>query len=566
MTTRHWTFNDLLAALKHNVGQSTMPEIAGITQIRKHVAKISLTATLSAVAHGPNYYAYPAWFTKGLHNWWTLAGFETKTGTDGVRDSRIGNWLDFDGTDDEVHVTDQTAVQNIFGGGGTIEAWIYPRSDGESSSGIIVSKGDNTNDRYLFYVVEESGSFVKLRFQLDFASGNGVWTTTTATIPLNQWTHVAVTFDSDSNSNNPILYQDGVLETLEETTTPSGSAVSDVGNNLLIGDIERSLLSFDGYIGDVRLWNDIRTATELLDSKDLALQGDEAGLAGLWKLNEGAGTVAKDTTTNKNTGTITGATWGATTYHGTINGNPTLSQTFDDLTKGTKRHFTTFDGSGDFINVGDITVLDGATKMTWGFRIRIPTGAAFIDVGWLATRWPSADGDKQFQFRTSTSGGLHATFATDGIGGIATGSRDREFSADTWVDTLFVYDGGGAANSDRLKIYIDGVSQGLNFSNTIPTSLQVVAADVLIGRQEGGASDDFEGDIQDVVFWSSALTAAQALAWTTDSISDRIVAGFFKVPGDFINEVLPTPTSYIQPNPRRRRYRNGYKHQITNQV
>jgi hypothetical protein len=39
------------------------------------------------------------------------------------------------------------------------------------------------------------------------------------------------------------------------------------------------------------------------------LNGNESGLVGYWKFNEGTGTTTADQTTNGNTGTISGAAW-----------------------------------------------------------------------------------------------------------------------------------------------------------------------------------------------------------------------------------------------------------------
>lgn len=347
MTTRHWTFNDLLAALKYNVGQSTMPEGAGITQIRKHVAKITFTAIETATVHGPNYFVYPAWNTADLQGWWTLAGFETVTGSGGVRD-------------------------------------------------IVGSQ------------------------------------------------------------------------------------------------------------------------------------------------------------------------------NGTINGDPTLAQTFDDLTKGRRRHYTTFDGAGDFVNIGDITALDGASQWTWACRARRndddPTGAQA-----LIARAPSTTSNRQFAIILgSVSFGASVVLVDirDDAGTQSLVQTNATIvQAGRWHDVLVVWDGTQPTNDDRVVIYVDGIARAFTSpSNAFPAVLGTSTADVMIGRTEFAPSQDFRGDLQDVVFWDTALTAAQALAWTTDSIADRIQAGLFKVPGDFTNEIVPTLASYTQPNPRHRRHMNGYRHQITSQV
>ena len=43
--------------------------------------------------------------------------------------------------------------------------------------------------------------------------------------------------------------------------------------------------SLDGKIDDVRVWNDIRTPTEIVAHKDTELTGTEANLVGYWQLD-----------------------------------------------------------------------------------------------------------------------------------------------------------------------------------------------------------------------------------------------------------------------------------------
>jgi hypothetical protein len=46
----------------------------------------------------------------------------------------------FDGVDDVITVTDNAEIQNIFDGGGSVSAKIYPLSDGEGDQARIVEK------------------------------------------------------------------------------------------------------------------------------------------------------------------------------------------------------------------------------------------------------------------------------------------------------------------------------------------------------------------------------------------------------------------------------------------
>ncbi len=82
--------------------------------------------------------------------------------------------------------------------GGTIAAWIYPRSVGESS-GRIFGKG-KTN----IHLRAPSGTTMKLGVVKEFTPGDGFWETSSRGIKANQWNHVVVTYIR-STSNDPIV-------------------------------------------------------------------------------------------------------------------------------------------------------------------------------------------------------------------------------------------------------------------------------------------------------------------------------------------------------------------------
>lgn len=66
-----------------------------------------------------------------------------------------------------------------------------------------------------------------------------------------------------------------------------------------------------GTLREIRLWSLARTASEIYSYRDEALEGDEDGLLGYWKLDEGTGTTATDSA-GDNDGTITNEDWQTT--------------------------------------------------------------------------------------------------------------------------------------------------------------------------------------------------------------------------------------------------------------
>ena len=114
------------------------------------------------------------------------------------------------------------------------------------------------------------------------------------------WYHIAITFDDTANECK--VYIDGSLvATQTYNLAPTDNAVAFV----IGGQPENTGQEFDGIVDDVRLWNDVRTATEISDNKNTELVGNEAGLVAYWKLNNNG----NDETANANNLTVNTGTF-----------------------------------------------------------------------------------------------------------------------------------------------------------------------------------------------------------------------------------------------------------------
>lgn len=174
----------------------------------------------------------------------------------------------------------------------TVEAWI--RADTLSGSPSIISKTELGG--YALY-----GAGGTLRFDVRLSgvyrtvsvNGNGL---------LKQWHHVAATSDGRYTR----LYIDGTLSATDDAggTFPIQYSVT---NGLIFG-AEASTGntanggSFDGALDEIRIWNVMRTGTEIAAYKDTLLSGSESGLIGYWRLDEGSGSSTGDLTANNNDG------------------------------------------------------------------------------------------------------------------------------------------------------------------------------------------------------------------------------------------------------------------------
>jgi gliding motility-associated-like protein len=193
------------------------------------------------------------------------------------------NALDFDATDDHVIIGD--IIENL--GAFTQEAWVYWKGSSQPYSEIFsketVSALSITNTNKL---------------HANFGNGTswGAGVNSTTSIPLNTWTHVAVT---RSSSGAVKLYINGVLDASSATLSLSGQNTNArviggklSGNNLLG--------SFSGSIDELKAWNTERTAQQIIAGMGTELIGNESGLIAYYNFNQGtaAGTNTTITTLN----------------------------------------------------------------------------------------------------------------------------------------------------------------------------------------------------------------------------------------------------------------------------
>ena len=165
----------------------------------------------------------------------------------------------------------------------TIEAWINFKGNYQSWQypTILEFEGDAP-----FFGINDSGNLTLFGAITSFA-----------TIPLNQWTHIAVTYSSITLEAN--IYIDGVLD--RSTTGSSSIDISGEGAGIAHNDGDEV---FNGLIDDVRIWNDVRTDVEILSNMNTCLTGSEANLYAFYNFDEGNGTTVNDLTSNGFHGTL----------------------------------------------------------------------------------------------------------------------------------------------------------------------------------------------------------------------------------------------------------------------
>jgi len=202
------------------------------------------------------------------------------------------------------YITDANQTGLGITGDFTFEAWI--KLESLSYDAYIISKNDSAlNKRQYTFQVKSAGQIVitssdnggeAAGHAVSFNSANGV-------ISTGSWYHIAATFDISEEI--AVFYVNG--EVVENTKVGSiGNTIYNSDTPFQIGANRSNnspVFYYDGLLDDVRVWNDVRTPTEIADNYQKELVGNEAGLVGYWKFNNNA----EDTTANNNDLTLSGS-------------------------------------------------------------------------------------------------------------------------------------------------------------------------------------------------------------------------------------------------------------------
>jgi len=176
---------------------------------------------------------------------------------------QVASGLDFNSNDDVVDAGSAGGVDDLFANGGTLTAWIRPRSWGEGTFGRVADKASDTMAATGWALQVDGGQAPNhaLIFEHGFSGGLGRWNGPDSSIALGAWAHVAIVYDASNANNRPVMYVNGVVQGLTTLNTPSGARASDATNNLGIGDqVSSKQRSFDGVLDEIRLEKASRNA------------------------------------------------------------------------------------------------------------------------------------------------------------------------------------------------------------------------------------------------------------------------------------------------------------------
>lgn len=462
--------------------------------------------------------------SSGNGNTGTTGGSPVWTGS-----GKIGNALTFPANNQYVDAGNPASLQIT--GSLTMTAWIYATSitpsDGDdvimhknswagSSQGYQLKgsqdcTGVDPQDNLVLMIAPTSSTYLELCSK--------------TVLLTNTWYFVAGVYDAAARAMH--VYINGALDDGAWSYNGSSSVPSSINNSPVNFNIDLNDATgggLHGTIDDARIYNRALSTAEvaqLYNAGQPATPGDMRynsdshvmqycngahwlamgktpapmnGLVGWWKLDDGTGTSAADSSGTGNTGTLTnGPTWTGGMNNGSVS----------------------FDGTNDFIDISNESNFDFEythpfsisawvyrTSMTGEDAIVAKQGPATQHAGYFFELTPSSNcfaGCAVFGIASDTNASLQSYIF----------SYNGATPLNTWLHMVATYNGNGLMSG--VHIYVNGVDQTDQAGpyNGLGANSILNNTDVHIGVVDAALNDPFHGNIDDVRIYNRALSATE---------------------------------------------------------
>lgn len=405
----------------------------------------------------------------------------------------FGSCLKFDGSDDYLQNNswDYSSIASAF----TIDGWFY--FNGSSSNAHMVSMyegGAGVTDVNIHVYVNTSDQLCARSGDSDVAFNP---TLCGSSISEGQWYHFS--FIHDGTANTDYLYLDGDL--IDSDTGNTDITGLETPRGIVIGENwenEGQSEHFPGRLDTIRVFDYAHTTSQI------AWNYNKGKPVGYWKLNECQGTVANDSGSGGNNGTITEG--GSGDNNGGVGScsSGAGDEMWDNGTTGKRNASIDLDGTDDRSD----------TSVVSDFNL---TGSDFSISAWIKTSQSSLGSYLAIRDTSGGGSGILAVFPLNVTSGKVSFdtwdyASNRVTSNTTvndgqWHHVVGIFD----ASTGLASLYIDGKFDN---SDTQSGSAPNVSKMVRLGGNinTGGAmTQPYDGQIDEAKVFNYALTTQQIL-------------------------------------------------------
>jgi hypothetical protein len=165
-----------------------------------------------------------------------------------------------------------------------------------------------------------------------------------------------------------------------------------------------------------------------------------------------------------------------------------------------------FDGVDEHVDCGNISALANLTEATWMGWFKRGGSATY----YIMSTWGFTGSTRQFSvLQTPTQ--LTVYMALGGFGNQRTmfTNTSLTFTTDVWYHLAFVYNEAESDNADKMKVYINGVLQVNQSAGNAINYINPSTASFEIGKLGSYTTNEFNGNIDEVAIFTSALSSEQ---------------------------------------------------------
>lgn len=189
--------------------------------------------------------------------------------------------VDFEsGSSQYLAMGSDSALDDIWAGGGTITTWIKL----ESIPNFAMLTAKRAGGTGWDLITKGSGGANALQLDMEFTTTDGAWRTPDNSLSTGVWIHCAILYNSDSSTNDAVIYLDGVSQSITEDT-PSGTSQSGAANNLNIARRDDGNY-YDGLIEDFRVFKGVSLTQEQVSLLASGYRGPIGGETGWWSMED----------------------------------------------------------------------------------------------------------------------------------------------------------------------------------------------------------------------------------------------------------------------------------------
>ena len=394
--------------------------------------------------------------------------------------------VDFDGSGDEINCG---SISQTNEGDISFSAWCNVTATGTYQS--ILSSTDTSGKAGINIVIRNDGK-IKFERNQDISNTRNNTGYNAQGFSFGNWNHLCGTFNSTTGELK--AYVNGDLQVTSSNTSAGASPTDDLHIGILS---DSTNYPANGEISNVVIWNSDQSANIANIYNNGSPQSTYTATPNnWWKLN------AADSSYNTATSTWT-FTDGPGTNDGTSTTLPSTALIPSDLQFESpySNYSLSFDGTDDYVDLGNLSSIgiSNASAASVSMWFKKDGNGNYI-------LFELKEGASRVAIQSYLSNSLYIYI--NGVSyNVATTVANNE-----WHNIILAFDGTGASNADRLKLYFNGSNiTGGTYSGTVPTAVGAFTSSMTSNLGRTPTTAYFDGKIDETAIWSSALTQAQVI-------------------------------------------------------